>query len=337
MKHLVLVLAPLFAMIAAPASATTPDEIVDAAPDSEWREIAPADLLVMTLAPDAAGKPREVVVQLLPEPFSAAWTRNVRALAKANWWNGTSIYRSVDNWVVQWGEGPVEEGKTVPAAMGETSADGYSLDWRSGLVATLWDAHGRRAAEAADKERDGSKFGDPYAAAVGYVNGMPVASDLETRIGPDGAKISRPTRIWPVHCYASVGVARALSPDAGSGTELYAVIGHAPRQLDRNIAVVGKVIDGIEHLSILPRGTGPAGVYETEGERTPIVSVRLLSEMPVAARPRYRVLDTDGDSFARYAEVKANRDDAFYTVPAGGADVCNVAAPVKRFADDASG
>ena len=103
---------------------------------------------------------------------------------------------------------------------------------------------------------------------------------------------------WPVHCYGSVGVARDLSPDTGTGAELYAVIGHAPRQLDRNIAVVGRVIEGIEHLSTLPRGKGEAGVYDDPKLRVPIVSVRLGNELPAAEQPRFEYLATDSPSFA---------------------------------------
>jgi peptidylprolyl isomerase len=139
-------------------------------------------------------------------------------------------------------------------------------------------------------------------------------------------------KAWPVHCYGMVGVGRNLSPDTGSGAELYAVIGHAPRHLDRNIALVGRVVEGIEHLSSLPRGTGALGVYETAEERTPIVSVRLASELAPAERPRFEYLSTEGATFARYAEARANRRDAFFITPAGGADVCNVPVPVRRVA-----
>jgi peptidylprolyl isomerase len=121
-----------------------------------------------------------------------------------------------------------------------------------------------------------------------------------------------------------------LSPDTGTGGELYAVIGHAPRQLDRNIAVVGRVIEGIEHLSTLPRGKGEAGVYDDPALRVPIVSVRLGDELPEAERPRFEYLE--GDSFAEYVRVRANRNDAFYRVPAGGIDVCNVQVPIRRVA-----
>ena len=84
-----------------------------------------------------------------------------------------------------------------------------------------------------------------------------------------------------------VGVARDLAPSVGSGAELYTVIGHAPRALDRNIAVVGRVVDGIEWLSSLPRGTGDLGFYATPAERSPIVSARLASDLPAPLGPRW--------------------------------------------------
>src|SRR5690606_37403633 len=161
---------------------------------------------------------------------------------------------------------------------------------------------------------------DSYAITA-FVAGWPVGLD-------DGGGRT----VWPIHCYATVGVARDLSPDTGTGAELYAVIGHAPRALDRNIAVVGRVIEGIEHLSTLPRGTGEAGVYADPALRVPIVSVRLGDTLPPAEQPRFEYLASDSESFARYVQVRANRHDAFYRVPAGGVDVCNVPVPIRRIA-----
>jgi peptidylprolyl isomerase len=125
-----------------------------------------------------------------------------------------------------------------------------------------------------------------------------------------------------------VGVGRNLSPDAGTGAELYTVIGHAPRHLDRNIALVGRVVEGMEHLSTLPRGKGDLGFYIDPAERTPIVSVRLGNEIP--GLPAYQYLSTDGGTFARYAEARANRRDPFFVVPSGGTDVCNIPVPIRR-------
>ncbi len=125
-----------------------------------------------------------------------------------------------------------------------------------------------------------------------------------------------------------VGVGRGLSPDTGTGAELYTVIGHAPRHLDRNIALVGRVIEGMEHLSSLPRETEGLGFYKSAEERTPIMSVRMGTE--VNGLPPFEYLSTQSDSFARYADARANRRDAFFNVPAGGADICNVPVPVRR-------
>ncbi|USA38552.1 peptidylprolyl isomerase [Pelagerythrobacter marinus] len=139
---------------------------------------------------------------------------------------------------------------------------------------------------------------------------------------------------WPVHCYGMVGVGRGYSPDTGSGAELYTVIGHAPRHLDRNIALVGRVVEGIEHLSSLPRGTGPLGFYEDPAQHVPIRSIRVASDLPEAERPRFEYLASESETFARYAEARANRRDPFFIVPAGGADVCNIPVPVRRVAED---
>ena len=53
-----------------PADPPTPASVVAASKPSEWKAIDPADLLVMDLAPDAKGSKRQVIVQLIPPPFS---------------------------------------------------------------------------------------------------------------------------------------------------------------------------------------------------------------------------------------------------------------------------
>ncbi len=95
-----------------------PASVVAAAPAADWRAIDPADLLVMTLAPDRDGNPRTVMIQLMPAPFSQGWAGNVRTLAKAHWWDGTTVYRVVDNWVAQWGDGEDDKEKAEPLPEG---------------------------------------------------------------------------------------------------------------------------------------------------------------------------------------------------------------------------
>ncbi|ODU67406.1 MAG: peptidylprolyl isomerase [Novosphingobium sp. SCN 66-18] len=278
--------------------AMAPAEIVATAPDGDWTRIDPADLVVMDLAPDAQGRPRRVVIQLLPAPFSQGWIGNIRTLAAAHWWDGTSINRVQDNYVVQWGDPDGEDkarAKPLPPGLARVPQEDYT----SKVFA---------APEMISRKPDA------YAPGTGIDTGWPVGFDKD--------------RMWPLHCYGMVGVGRDMPPDTGSGAELYAVIGHAPRQLDRNIALVGRVIDGMEHLSSLPRGTGEIGFYKTAAERTPILSVRQGSGVP--GLPAYQYLATISDSFRRYADARANRRDPFYVRPAGGVDICNLPVPVRR-------
>ncbi len=304
-------------------SPLAPAEIVNAAPKTDWAAIAASDLLVMDLAPDSKGKPRRVVIQLMPAPFSQGWVSNIRKLAAARFWDGTSINRVQDNYVVQWGDANAEDkakAKRLPGDLAAVPESEYITTSPFGVV----------------RKSDGTplrgylpesiKAADPYAERFEFVEGMPFGYMKTQELGivtKTWVEVS-----WPVHCYGMVGVGRDMPPNTGTGAELYTVIGHAPRHLDRNIALVGRVIEGIEHMSSLPRGTGALGFYETPEERTGIVSVRIGSE--VSGLPAYEYLATESESFARYADARANRRDAFFIRPAGGADICNIPVPVRR-------
>jgi peptidylprolyl isomerase len=159
---------------------------------------------------------------------------------------------------------------------------------------------------------------DPYSTASGHsADGWPLATNG--------------TVAWIPHCYAMVGVARDLAPSTGSGSELYTMIGHAPRHLDRNIAIVGRVIEGIEHLSTLPRGTGGGlGLYEDPKRFVPVVQVRLASDLAAGERPRFHYRAADNPRFAAWLKGRENREPPFFTIPAGGADICNAMPPVRR-------
>ena len=334
----------------------SPTAIVDAAPAGEWVNIAPSDLLVMDLAADSEGNARRVVIQLMPEPFSQGWIRNIRKLAAAHWWDGTSINRVQDNYVVQWGDAGhdnPESGETEQKALPEGLETVPDSEY---VVATLPDYPGpisfdeatdRQIAfvtnaiamarlhfghldifgEDEDPDQSFKMFGlarmaDRYSDINSFTRGWSVAGKRNDE--------TFDTDFWPIHCYGAVGVGRNYSPDTGSGAELYTVIGHAPRHLDRNIAVVGRVIEGIEHLSSLPRGKGQLGFYEDASKRVPITSIRLASELPTAEQPRFEYLDTEAETFAKYADARANRRDPFFIKPAGGADICNIPVPVRR-------
>lgn len=271
-----------------PAPARSPGEIVAAAPASAWATIPADDLLVMELAGG-----RRATIQLAPA-FAPVHVANIRALARAHWFDGGAIVRVQDNYVVQWSGG--DPAKPLPV----------------GVVAQPPAEYERPTAALAIRPL-GSP--DSYAKVVGHADGWPVASDGKAA--------------WLPHCYGMVGVGRDMPPDTGTGAELYTVIGQAPRHLDRNITVVGRIIDGMPELTALPRGTAELGFYADPKQRVPILSVRLASDVEEAARPRYEVLRTDSRSFADYVDARANRRDAFFVRPAGAVDICNAPVPTR--------
>jgi peptidylprolyl isomerase len=310
------IFAPISLTHAAGDTATSypaPSEIVAAAPAGDWTTIDASDLLVMDLAPDNKGKPRRVVIQLMPAPFSQGWIGNIRKLAAAHFWDGTSVNRVQDNYVVQWGD--ASEKKALPPGLVTVGEEGYLT--KSGDLERLVKAAIEHDTIGTARPDHLAIVHDPYSDFATSWRGWSVGSNM--------------SYVWPVHCYGMVGVGRNLSPDTGTGAELYTVIGHAPRHLDRNIALVGRVIEGMENLSSLPRGTGDLGFYKTAEERTPILSVRMMNEMPNdKPLPAYEYLNTESKTFAKYADARANRRDPFFIKPAGGADICNIPVPVRR-------
>jgi peptidylprolyl isomerase len=275
------------------AGATEPADVIAHSAASDWRPIDPENLLVMDLADRG-----RVIIELAPA-FAPVHVANMRRFARAGWWNGATIYRVQDNYVAQWGNGDAQVAMP-PGVVAQPPAE-YERPMAGLNIRPLG-------------------FPDSYAPMVGHADGWPVAYDPRRRMA------------WLTHCYASVGVGRDLAPSTGTGGELYAAIGHAPRPLDRNIANVGRVIEGIALLSARPRGTGPLGFYQTDHGETPIPirAARLAADMPEAERPRFEVMRTDTPTFAAYVRGRANRGGTFFRVPAGGVDVCNVNVPVRR-------
>jgi peptidylprolyl isomerase len=235
-----------------------------------------------------------VIIELAPQ-FAPHYVANVETLARQGYFNGLWVERVQDNYVAQWGDPdakkPVGNAQRTVAAEFERTSRGLSF---------------MPLAEP-----------DTYAPEVGFSDGFPTA--LDPKLG----------RAWLIHCYGMVGAGRDNDVDSGGGTELYAVIGHAPRHLDRNVTLLGKVVQGIELLSSLPRGTGAMGFYEKPEQRVTIKSFKLASEVPDAQRTPLEELRTDTQTFTDYIDARRNRHEEWFKVPAGHVDVCNVPIPVR--------
>ena len=232
--------------------------------------------------------------------FAPLHAENIRTLAKEKYFDGLAVIRAQDNYVVQWGD--PDEDEATARKFGSAKAK---------LPPEFTAPIGKATPFSRLADADG------YAPQVGFSNGFPVGRNPKTG------------QTWLTHCYGAVGVGRGNEPDSGNGSSLYVIIGNAPRHLDRNNAVVGRVVQGIELLSSMPRGTGPLGFYEKPEQRTTIKSMRLAADVPVAERSNLEVIRTDSATFAAVAEARRNRHDDWYIAPAGYVELCNVAIPVR--------
>ena len=235
-----------------------------------------------------------VIIELAPD-FAPAHVANVKALVRAGHFDGSAVIRSQDNYVVQW----ANRAEGAPMGTGKASLPPEFNRPAAGLPFTPL--------------RDP----DTYTPETGFSGGFPAARD-------PGAG-----RAWLAHCYGMVGAGRDVAPDSGGGTELYAVTGHAPRHLDRNVTLLGRVIDGIERLSSLPRGTGALGFYEDPAQATPIRSARIAADLPTGERTALELLRTDSASFAAVVESRRSRREEWFVEPTGRIELCNVPLPVR--------
>ncbi|MBX2848400.1 MAG: peptidylprolyl isomerase [Acidiferrobacterales bacterium] len=265
-------------------------ELLEALPDSAWRTLSPENTIVMTLP---TGK---VIIELVND-FASNHVANIKTLVKEKYFDGTAVIRSQDNYVAQWGD--------------TTDVDG---DDPNAKLKSIGSAKEKIEVEFFENLKDvpftSINSRDAYADQVGFVNGLPAASDGE--------------RVWLSHCYGMVGVSRGMERDSGNGSGLYAITGHAPRHLDLNVTLVGKVWLGMEHLSSLPRGKGALGFYTSAEQYVPISDVRFLEKDKTI-----RVMKTDTPEFKRFVELRTTRNEDWFIEPTGKIELCNVWVPVK--------
>ena len=273
-------------------------DIIATAPAADWRDVDPDNLLVMTLPKGQA------FIELAPR-FAPAHVDNIRALARGGYWDGLAIVRVQDNFVTQWGDPDADDedagikgkARPFPAGAKDHLPAEFSIPLKGVPLNVLPDVDG-------------------WAPRAGHVDGFPVAAD------PKSGKA------WLAHCYGTVGAGRGNAVDSSTGAELYTVIGHAPRGLDLNITVVGRVLKGMEFLSSLPRGGGAMGFYDKPEQRTGIQRIRLMSDVPEAERPALQVLRTESATWTQLLNARRYRGGWFVHSP-GHVDICSASVPTR--------
>lgn len=232
----------------------------------------------------------QVVIELNPL-FAPKTVRQFKELVDSGFYNGLGFYRVIDGFVAQGGDGSdLGERSEVPLIDAE-----FEIDWPEEISYI-------RAQEP-----------DMFAPETGFVDGFAVARD------PGDNKA------WLAHCPGAVAMARNEGPDS-SRTDFYIVTGQAPRYLDRNMNVFGRVIHGMEAVQKIRRGK-PAdnGVITDDAAKSRIRSMWLGSSVPEEQQLMALVLDTADKSFRSYLDDRRNRKQKFFhNRPPKALDVCQV-------------
>ena len=231
-----------------------------------------------------------VAIELNPE-FAPKTVKQFRRLVQERFYDGLSFYRVIDGFVAQGGDGSdLGEFSDVPLIERE-----FERDWSDELP---W----------VQVQKN-----DLFAPMTGFVNGFAVARD------PQQGKA------WLAHCPGTVAMARNDSPDS-SRTDFYIVIGQAPRYLDRNMNLFGRVVDGMTALQSIRRGKSMHnGVIQDETARSRIRSMKLASDIPEEERQKAYVMDTESEGFDDLLKDRRNRKQKFFhNKPPKVLDVCQV-------------
>ncbi len=289
----------------------TPEQVLTAAPADHWLPIPVSDLMIFTLPDDEEGNKRQAVIQLIPTEMSGAHVRNVRKFAAQRWWDGTKIYRVAKDFVTQFGGNP--DNKTLPDNLETVPESDYfnaALEARRDTDMAALDAAVDYSNEYQSTEiRPLMKMiYESYGMKVGFGAGWPIGTK-------DG-------KAFPLTCRGSLSPAHYDPPDAGTGAEISIVTGEAARSLDMTFGMVGRVIDGLEHVTNLPLGTAAGGFYADKSQHIKITSIRLASELPVAQQPRYEYLASYSPSQLKYIEAHG-----------GYGNICTVPVPIRKVAE----
>ena len=85
----------------------------------------------------------------------------------------------------------------------------------------------------------------------------------------------------------------------------------------------------MELLTVLPRGTGALGFYESPKQYVPLKSVRVAADVPAALRTALEVIRTDTPTFSKLIEARRYRREDWFLDPVGHVELCNVPIVVR--------
>ncbi|MAW81190.1 MAG: peptidylprolyl isomerase [Parvularcula sp.] len=250
-------------------NAPTAREIVENAPESDWRGLDPENTLYMDLP---AGT---VVIELRPD-FAPGHVERIKTLTRQGFYDGLAFHRVIEGFMAQGGDpkGDGTGGSDLPDLEAEFTRDSTEVEGFREI--------GR----------------DRMAPRLGYVDGMPTAAEPE---GLRAFLTNGHVDVWPVHCPGVMSMARATDPDSAN-SQFFLMIGDSRQNLDQRYTAWGWIVDGYEATRRIVRGEPPS-------RPTPIIRMRIEADIPEAEREDIKVLKTDSQTFTEYLKADGQLSD----------------------------
>ena len=219
----------------------------------------------------------QVVIELNPL-FAPKTVRQFRHLVQDGFYDGLSFYRVIEGFVAQGGDGSdLGERSDVPLIDAE-----FEIEWQAGF------------------EFMPVQENDFYADETVFLDGFAVGRDRKDNSA------------WLTHCPGVIAMARNEGPDT-SRTDFYIVIGQAPRYLDRNLNVFGRVVWGMDVVQKIRRGkASDDGVIFDDAASSRIRRMTMAGDIPEDDRLKVYVMDTNNKAFGKYLESRRNRKSRFF-------------------------
>jgi peptidylprolyl isomerase len=273
LKPSLLALAALLALAPVAAAAQT----APAPTASDWRAVAPENLLVIDTSKG------RILVELEPRA-TPRHVERIRALADQGFYDGLKFHRVLTGFMAQTGD-----------PLG-TGAGGSDLP---DIAAEFAFRRGRDAQFAAIE-------GGARSGVVGLVGALPVQTqpDAQMMVTAD-FKVDA----GGLFCAGVAGMARSGSPDSANSQFFLMMAPNAA--LNGAYTAFGRIVSGLEVVQMLKPGPESADGAVTDDPDV-MTRVRTAAALPEAERPTARVIDARSAAFqARVAELRAARGTQF--------------------------
>jgi len=270
--------------------------------DLVWNSLDPDNTVYLQLHDGT------VIIELNPS-FAPKTVKQFKRLLEDQFYRGLSFYRVIDGFVAQGGDESDIDGSQIS----ETLEAEFEINW------PLKPKDKEEAEDWLPMSWTPVQKDDMFAPYTGFIDGFPAARDKK-----------KAGKTWLTHCPGTVAMARNDDPDS-SGTDFYIVIGQAPRYLDRNLTIFGRVVWGMDVVQRIKRGpTLKNGIIEEDLERSWIKRMRLASSLAEAERLDIYVADTNSKGFKKLLKERRNRTNKFFHhKPPRVLDICQVPIPAR--------